>query len=114
MRRYALALDLKDDPLLIAEYERYHARVWPEIERSLRGAGIEHLEIYRTGNRLFMVMEVSDRFSFEEKAAADRADARVQEWEALMWRYQQALPWARAGEKWVRMERIYELGDDRP
>ena len=108
-RRYCLALDLKDDPGLIAEYERHHESVWPEITRSIRDAGIEDMEIYRVGNRLFMVMEVSDDFSFEAKATADRADPRVQEWEALMWKYQQPLPMARPGDKWLLMERIFKL-----
>jgi L-rhamnose mutarotase len=108
-RRYCLALDLKDDPDLIAEYERHHESVWPEITRSIRDAGIEDMEIYRLGNRLFMVMEVSDDFSFEAKAAADRADPRVQEWESLMWKYQQPLPMARPGDKWLLMERIFKL-----
>jgi L-rhamnose mutarotase len=110
-RRYALALDLADDPRLIAEYERHHANVWPAIEASIRDAGIERLEIYRTGNRLFMVMEVSPSFSFDTKGAADAANPTVQEWERLMWQYQRALPWARAGEKWVLMEKIYELSE---
>lgn len=108
-RRYALALDLKDDPDLIAEYERYHADVWPEIIRSIRGSGIEAMEIYRAGNRLFMIMEVSPDFSFEAKAAADRENARVQEWEQLMWKFQQPLPFAEPGQKWVPMERIFAL-----
>lgn len=108
-RRYCLALDLKDDPDLIAEYERHHENVWPEITRSIRDAGIEDMEIYRVGNRLFMVMEVSEDFSFEAKAAADRADPRVQEWEALMWKYQRPLPIAKSGEKWLLMERIFKL-----
>lgn len=108
-RRYALALDLADDPRLIAEYERHHASVWPAIEASLRASGIDHLEIYRTGNRLFMVMEVSPGFSFDAKAAADAANPAVQEWERLMWIYQRALPGAKPGEKWVLMERIYEF-----
>lgn len=108
-RRYCLALDLKDEPDLIAEYERHHESVWPEITRSIRDAGIEEMEIYRVGNRLFMVMEVSEEFSFEAKAAADRADPRVQEWEALMWKYQQPLPTARPGDKWLLMERIFKL-----
>ncbi|MGD2155013.1 MAG: L-rhamnose mutarotase [Gemmatimonadales bacterium] len=108
-RRYCLALDLKDDPDLIAEYERHHDNAWPEITRSIRDAGIEDMEIYRVANRLFMVMEVSDEFSFEAKAAADRADPRVQEWEALMWKYQQPLPTAKPGEKWLLMERIFKL-----
>ena len=110
-RRHCLALDLKDDPALMAEYERHHERIWPEITESIRSAGIVDMEIYRTGNRLFMVMEVDDGFSFEAKGAADAANPRVQEWEALMSTFQQALPWAAPGEKWVRMARIFKLED---
>lgn len=108
-RRYCLALDLKDDPDLIAEYERYHERIWPEITRSILESGIQDMEIYRVGNRLFMVMEVSEEFSFEIKARADQADPRVAEWEDLMWRFQQPLPHAEPGEKWMRMKRIFKL-----
>lgn len=109
MKRYCLALDLKDDPALIAEYEAYHRAVWPAIIESITGSGIETLDIYRTGNRLFMIMEVNDSFSFEKKSAADAANPKVQEWETLMWKYQQALPNAQPGEKWLLMEKIFEL-----
>ena len=109
MKRYCLALDLKDDAALIAEYEVYHRAVWPEILDSIKSSGIEQMEIYRTGNRLFMIMEVNESFSFEAKAKADAANAKVQEWETLMWKYQQALPSARPGEKWILCEKIFEL-----
>lgn len=109
MKRYCLALDLKDDAALIAEYEAYHKNVWPEIAASIINSGIEKMEIYRTGNRLFMIMEVNNGFSFEAKAKADAANAKVQEWETLMWKYQQALPLAKPGEKWMLMEKIFEL-----
>ena len=108
-RRYCLALDLKDDPELIAEYERHHENVWPEITRSIHDVGIEDMEIYRVDNRLFMVMEVPDDFSFETKDKSDQANPRVQEWEELMWKYQKPLPMAKPGEKWLRMERIFKL-----
>ena len=108
-RRYCLALDLKDDPELIAEYERHHQEVWPEITRSIRDAGIQDMEIHRVGPRLFMVMEVSDDFSFEAKAVADAADPKVQEWEALMWKFQEPLPMAGPGEKWLLMKRIFKM-----
>lgn len=108
-KRYCLTLDLKDDPQLIAEYEAYHLAVWPEVLQSITESGIINMEIYRWGNRLFMVMEVEESFSFEKKAAADAANEKVQEWEALMWRYQQALPGALPGEKWKMMELIFSL-----
>jgi L-rhamnose mutarotase len=112
MKRFCLALDLKDDPALIEAYEAHHRAVWPEILASIRGSGITDMEIYRIGNRMFMIMETEDDFSFEVKAAADAGDPRVQEWEELMWSYQQALPLAKPGEKWMRMERIFRLGGD--
>src|SRR4051812_9009380 len=109
MKRFCLALDLKDDPVLIREYEDYHKKVWPEILRSIRDSGIENMEIYRVGNRLFMIMEVNDSFAFEKKAAEDALNPKVQEWETLMWRYQQPLPLAKPGEKWMLMEKIFSL-----
>ncbi len=69
-KRYCLALDLKDDPALIAEYKRHHQKIWPEITKSIRDSGIEDLEIYLLGARLFMIMEVNATFSFAEKARA--------------------------------------------
>lgn len=108
-KRFCLAVDLKDDPQLIAEYEKYHAAVWPEILLSIKSSGIENMEIYRIMNRLFMIMETSDAFSFEKKAAADLSNDIVQQWETLMWKYQQPLPVAKEGEKWVLMDKIFQL-----
>jgi len=108
-RRYCLTLDLKDDPNLIAEYKKHHEKIWPEITDSIKRSGIEDLEIYLLGARLFMIMEVDDRFSFAAKAEADRRNPKVQEWEQLMWKFQQPLPKAKPGEKWLLMERIFKL-----
>jgi L-rhamnose mutarotase len=109
MKRYCLALDLKNDAALIAEYEAMHKRVWPEIEKSIRDSGIVSMEIYRVSNRLFMIIDVNDHFSFELKASMDQSNSKVQEWEKLMWKYQQKLPFAKDGEKWVLMNKIFEI-----
>ncbi len=108
-RRYCLTLDLKDDPALIAEYRKYHEKIWPEITKSIRDAGIEDMEIYLLGTRMFMIMEVDDKFSFAAKGEADRTNPKVQEWEQLMWKFQSPLPQAKPGEKWMLMERIFKL-----
>jgi L-rhamnose mutarotase len=106
-RRYCLMLDLKDDPILMAEYRRQHEAVWPEVLDSLRASGVRRAEIYQWGTRMVMVLDVSPEFSLDAKAAADAADPVVQRWEALMWTYQQALPGAPAGEKWQLMDRVW-------
>ncbi len=112
MKRYCLTLDLINDDSLIAEYEEHHRKVWPEILESITTSGILQMEIYRFKNRLFMIMEVSDEFSFEKKADIDAGNTKVQEWENLMWKYQQALPGAKPGEKWMLMDSIFQLKHD--
>ena len=111
MKRYCLAVDLKNDPDLIAEYEAYHTEIWPEIRESITNSGITNMEIYRINNRLFMVMETEDSFNFERKAAMDASNPTVQEWEQLMWKFQQPMPGSKPGEKWVLMEKIFGLRD---
>ena len=96
-RRYCFGCDLKDDPQLMEEYKEYHA------------AGNADLQIYLTGNRMFMIMDVDETFDPVKKAQADAKNPKVQEWEELMWKYQQALPWAKEGEKWVPMEQVFQL-----
>jgi L-rhamnose mutarotase len=83
--------------------------VWPEVRESFYRAGIIDVELYRTGNRLFMILDTNEDFSFEKKRRIDRDDPTVQKWETLMGTYQQPLPWAERGEKWVLMKRLYKL-----
>ena len=107
--RYCLALDLNKDEKLIAEYERWHAAVWPEIKKSIFDGGITEMEIYRLEDRLFMIMETEEGFSFEKKAAMDADNPAVQRWEELMWKYQVAIPGGKVGEKWRLMNKIFTL-----
>ncbi len=110
-RKLYYACDLIDKPELIQEYKRYHAKenAWPEITKSIKDSGIIDLEIYILANRLFMIMEVDETFSPERKQMMDTANPKVQEWEKLMWQFQQAPPGAKDGEKWLPMEQIYKL-----
>jgi len=109
MKRYCLTLDLKNDAELIRQYEEHHKKVWPEIISSIKEAGIENMEIYRYETRLFMIMEVNDEFSFEKKQQSDTYNVKVQEWEELMWKYQQPLEGTAKGEKWKLMNKIFAL-----
>jgi L-rhamnose mutarotase len=103
------ALDLKNEPKLIQQYIEHHKKVWPEIIESIRDSGIVAMEIYNVFNRLFMVMEVDPDFSLKAKSESDKNNKKVQEWEALMESFQQRLPGAAEGEKWVQLNRIFKL-----
>jgi L-rhamnose mutarotase len=111
--RHMLILDLKDDPELIARYEAWHAAnaVPKPVIQSIRGADITAMDIYRSGNRLVMVMETGPNFDPAAKAGGDRTNPDVLAWEELMDQFQQRLPWAPEGVKWVEAQRIFSLDE---
>ena len=111
-KRYCFALDLKDNEDLIKEYEHLHQKIPSAIRKSITDSGIIDMEIYRVANRLFMIMETDDKFSFEKKSGMDILNTEVQAWENLMWKYQQSLPFAKPGEKWVSMNKIFDLNNN--
>lgn len=110
-KRFCYSCDLKDNPELIAEYKAYHAagNAWPEITKSIKDAGIVDMEIYLIGNRMFMIMEVEDTFDSIKYSEMNANNPKVQEWKNLMWKYQQELPWAKDGEKWIALEKVFKL-----
>lgn len=110
-KKLCYACDLIDDPQRIAAYKKHHETIWPEIKKSITDAGILNMEIYLCENRLFMIMEVRGDYDPVKKQHMDESNPKVQEWENLMWKYQQALPTAKKGEKWSLMEPIFKLTD---
>ena len=111
--RHVLLLDLKDDPELIARYEAWHAAgaVPKPVIASIHGADITAMDIYRSGNRLVMVMETGPGFDPVAKSVGDAANPDVIAWEKLMDQFQQRLPWAGEGVKWVETNRIFSLDE---
>jgi L-rhamnose mutarotase len=109
MPRHCLTLDLKNDPARIAEYKRYHQKIWPEIRDSIYAAGVTAMEIYLHGTHMFMIMDVTDGFSFEKKAAMDRANPKVADWEALMANFQAVPEGVDPVRRWAPMEKVFDL-----
>jgi L-rhamnose mutarotase len=113
MKRYILALDLKEDLQLINEYNEWHRNVCPEVLKSIKDSGILQMEIFRFYNRLCMVMETTEEFSFERKGKMDKNNEKVQEWEELMWNFQLKIPGSKPKEKWVLMDSIFEFNSSK-
>lgn len=109
MPRHCLTLDLQNDPAKIAGYKLYHEKIWPEIRDSLFAAGVTDMEIYLSGTRMFMIMDVNDDFSFDRKARMDSANPKVLEWEAVMANFQAVPEGTDPVRRWQPMERVFDL-----
>lgn len=111
MKTYCFALDLKDNPALIAEYRRWHQPgvIWPEVVEQIRSGGVLQETIFLLDTRMVMVLTTTDDFCLDTKRAQDRKSAVMQRWEALMDKFQQPLPQAANGEKWMLMEKIFDV-----
>jgi L-rhamnose mutarotase len=109
MKRYCLTLNLRDDAALIAEYIEHHREGRPEIHQSIRDAGVVDMQIFELDGRLFMIMDTADDFTFERKARMDAANPKVQEWEALMARFQDVDAAGDPSAKWQLMTKIFQL-----
>ena len=107
-KTFARVIDLKDDPKIIAEYEEYHRNAWPEVLEGLKGRGIERMEIFRSGNHLFMYCSVSDEFEPRRDLQSDAAAKRVKEWQELMLTFQQKVPEAGEDEWWSSMSLAFD------
>jgi len=109
MKQFVLALDLQQDEKAISQYIQAHQAVWPEVEAQILASGICTCSIFRLENRLFMMLETTDDFTFERKAELDAGHQRTQEWEEWMSTFQVPVPGGEHGVKWRLMENIYRL-----
>ena len=109
MKRIAMTVMLKDDTQVIREYEEYHVNVWPEVIEGGRRIGIKRVFIYRFGRQLFMFMEVPDDFDLERDLPKYKEDPRAREWDELMRTYQETVPGAPPGSKWVAMKEVHAM-----
>jgi L-rhamnose mutarotase len=111
--RICLALDLVDDEGMIAEYERWHrvGNTPAAVIQSIRDAGIRNMEIFRAGERLFMVMDVDDSYDAAAKARADADNPAVVDWVKRMVPFQRPVPAAGPDGTWIEMKRVFRLTD---
>jgi len=114
MKRYCMALDLRNDPEKIRQYKYYHTKegIWPEIPKGILEVGITDMEIYLLGTRMFMILEAPEGWDFDKQMARLGKLEKQPEWEEFVWQFQAPLPWAKPGEKWILMEKVFDLDRD--
>lgn len=110
--RRCFAVDLVDDADMIARYEAWHEAGGPPaaVTAAIRADDVRELEIWRVGDRMFMILEQGSGYDPAAKAARDAADPDVQAWDALMRTFQKPLPFS-PDQTWTEMTRIYALSE---
>src|SRR5881397_3233311 len=109
VQAYGMALDLRDDPTLIARYKKEHASVWPEVLARLREVGVTEMKIYLLGRRMFMYCETRDGFDPAKDFARANDDPTYQKWDALMRTMEGRVAEAKPGEWWAMMQLVFDL-----
>lgn len=109
MKRYCQTLDLVDNEELIKKYEEIHSQVWPEVMAGQHEVGILDMQIYRYGNRVFMICDTVDDFDWERDMARLATMPRQAEWEAYVAKCQGCDPNAPSASKWHLMDKIFQL-----
>jgi L-rhamnose mutarotase len=110
-RRMCYALDLVNDAALIQEYCRMHTpeSVWPAVIDHIRALGVESMEIWHHGDRLFMIVDAADDYPRRDPSRVGQQES--DRWEEYMAKFQRTLPGAAPGEKWLPLRRIFLLAD---
>lgn len=110
MQRFVLTLQLRPDPALVDEYVARHREVWPAVLDSLRDSGILRSEIFLNGYQLIMVLDTTDDFTFDRKAALDQTNPVVMQWEKEMAKFQ-AVDDAEtdASKRWIVAENVFRF-----
>lgn len=109
MKRYCQMLELVYDKEMIEKYVEAHAHVWPEVMQGQHEVGILDMQIYRHGNKVFMICDTVDEFDWERDMARLSTLPRQAEWEAHVAQFQGCDPHAPSAAKWHLMDKIFQL-----
>lgn len=111
LRRYVRIMDLRDDPATLAAYDRAHmvGQTPVEIVAAQHRHGIAEMEIFRAGNRLVMLMDVTDAFDPDGLDAERAVQDVIDRWHLRMAEYQRP-PFA-DGVAWPEAHRVFRQSD---
>jgi len=109
VKTFGLTLNLRDDRAKIAQYRQAHLAVWPAVTDRLRECGVQQMQIFLRGTRLFMYLVTDDAFDPARDFARINDDPESARWNALMAELQARAPEANPDEWWATMELVFDL-----
>lgn len=111
LRRQIRIMDLHDDAATLAAYDHAHAigQTPAKVLDAQHRNGIADMEIFRVGNRLVMLMDVTADFDPQALDAEAAVQAVISNWHRRMGALQRA-PFA-DGVAWPEAQRVFRQSD---
>jgi L-rhamnose mutarotase len=108
MKRIGATIGLRQEAL--EEYKRIHVKLWPEIERAIKEAGISNYSIFYVDAQLFGYFEYTGPDAeFEARMKKLAAAPRMREWWDITEPMQMPRPDRKPGDWWTTMEEVFHL-----
>jgi L-rhamnose mutarotase len=106
LKRYGQILGVR--PEFKEKYIQYHAKVWPEVLKTIYDCNIRNYSIFLKDHTLFAYFEyIGD--DFEADMAKMAADPKTQEWWAIMMPMQEPIPTRAEGEWWANATEVFHV-----
>ncbi|WP_276484235.1 L-rhamnose mutarotase [Paraflavitalea pollutisoli] len=103
-----LTANLVADEQLQQEYLQYHATQfakWPEVAKGFCNAQFQQLLLFRKEQQLLLVISIPKGASLDQlNPKTTENNPRVDQWNALMKKYQEGIPGTAPGEVWVFLQ----------
>lgn len=106
-----LTANLVADEKMQQEYMDYHAtqfEKWPDIARGFCNADFQQLLVFRNGRQLMLVISIPKGESLDKlNPKTTENNPKMDEWNAIMKKYQEGIEGTKKGETWVFLTKVY-------
>ena len=105
-----MTTNLVDDTLKQKEYLEFHRtqfKKWPEISKGFCNANFQQLLVFRNGRQLMLIISIPQGESLDKlNPKTTENNPRVNQWNAIMSKYQEGIDDAPKGVTWLKFEKL--------
>lgn len=105
-----LTANLVEDEKLQKEYIDYHTtqfEKWPEIAKGFCNADFQQLQVFKNGRQLMLVISIPKGENLDKlNPKTTENNPRVNDWNALMKKYQTGIEGAKPDETWIFLNKV--------
>lgn len=106
-----MTASLVEDTTLQNEYMEYHRTQfenWPEVSNGFCNADFQQVLVFRNGRQLMLIISIPKGESLDKlNRKTTENNPRVDEWNAIMSKYQEGIEEAPKGTTWVMFEPLH-------